>query len=292
LRAPSYADPDQRRAFASWLDGRRAEKGVSKTALAEAVGSEGTSRISGFLNGKQMPLPDTLRQICEVLDIPWFEAFAIAGYYRQLLVLLSELVILAEKWGEEDGIAPAIDDFRFRYRGVIQVGETPILEAIQNPDVAKRFVVGPYKDSDREICSVVPKPLAVALFVGATGFARRGDIYKDGRSGYAAEVLMAAKDIVALADGLNVDKKLPPLLESADAILRNRTVPLEYRRIPSAEYIVQWCDQICQGFTHYVRLAAFEYWGEAGSSLSTVTAWIQLPQLRKAECPDLSEFAL
>jgi hypothetical protein len=292
MKPPSYADPHQRLAFADWLEGKRVQTKTPKSTLAAALGQDSTHHVNLFLTGKILPLPQTLQIMCDVMDLPWFEAFATAGYYRQILLLLCDLVSLAKAWGEQDLIDPVLGDERFLHTGVLRIGGKHAHQALQDHDFAKRYLIGEYtRGAETIVASIVPKPLAVALLVGTAGFPRRGDVYKDGRSTYAAEVLTASRDIARLAHRADDSHELPLLLKCADAVLKNTSVPFGLRRVAAAEYVVQWCDRQCVPFTHYARLAVFDYWGEAGSSVSTLTPYVQMPQIRIARCPDLNVFA-
>lgn len=295
MKAPSYADPGQKAAFATWLEAERVRTGVSRNDLSAAIGAEGTNRVGQFLNGKRLPLPGTLRALCRAMGIPWFIAFANAGYYRQLLVLLEDLVALACTWCDEDDVYPPRDEGSFRSVGVLKVAGAMAAEAVENDARARsRYVIGSYSEADigMTMRCVVPKPLAIALFVGTAGFPRRGDIYKNGRAAYAAEVLEAAEGIVALADGVDDTRKPMGLLRNADSALKSRTLPLDERRASAGEYITAWCDQQNQVYTHYARLAIYRRWGETGSSESTVSAYTVMPDIRLAECPNPETFRL
>ncbi len=226
------------------------------------------------------------------MGIPWFEAFAIAGYYREILGLLHSLIRLGSEWAVADGAEPLVGSEQFRQVGVLRIRGLASSDALLDESLARRYMVGGYVEDDRPvIAAVVPKPVAVALFVGCGGFVRRGDVYKDGRSGYAADVLSAAASIVIAANN-NADPQLPVLLESADAVLKRTTVPFGLRRVAAGEYVTEWSSQECRPFAHFVRLAVLARWGEAGSSLSRVSAYTVMPEIRLAECPDLETFHL
>jgi len=292
MRAPSYADPDQKAAFATWLEAERVRTGMSRNDLSAAIGAEGTNRIGQFLNSKRLPLPGTLRVLCSAMGIPWFIAFANAGYYRQILVLLEDLAALARTWCDEDDVYPPRDEGSFRRFGVLKIAGTLALKAIEDDArMRSRYVVGSYSEAGVVVARcVVPKPLAIAVFIGAAGFPRRGDIYKDGRSSYAAEVLEAAVEIVDQADGKDDSRKPTGLLAAADFVLRAKTRSLFERRPIAGEYVTAWCDRQCQNYTYYARLATYWRFGEAGSSKSTMLPYTFMPDIRLAECPDPEVF--
>lgn len=267
-----------------------------------------------------MPTPETLRTICDTMNISWAEAFAIAGFFGELLEALADLASLGAAWAKNDGAMNLSD---FRSLGIIRFGEQNPLETLQaDPALQPRYVVGSWQEVEMEtvISStdasgralsedemqmleslarsprhpsivIVPKPTAAALLVATAGFPRRGDIYRDGASSYAANVLASITAMIASAQAAaRYRRKLPPMLASARTVLADKSIPFELRRPVAAEYVVAWADSVCQPFTHYGRLAAFEFFGETGSSLSTMSPYIQLPQIRMATLPDLEVF--
>jgi hypothetical protein len=228
------------------------------------------------------------------MGIPWFVAFANAGYYRNILVLLDDLAALSRKWCDEDDVYPPHDEGSFRSVGVLKIVGMLATEAIKDEAYARRYVVGSSVDAaaGTTLPYIVPKPLAVALFIGVAGFPRRGDVYKDGRASYVAEVLEAAGDVVDLADGGADNRKPTGLLLDADSVLKSKTLSFDERRASASEYLTAWCDSQCQPYTYYARLATYRRWGEMGSSEATVTAYTIMPEIRIAECPDPEVFRL
>jgi len=308
----SVAEADQRAVFASWLEDRRAQSGVSKSALAwNALRHDTTQQLNKFLRGEALPMPKTLKALCKHTGTSWPAAFALAGYYAELVYALGALARLARQWRADDATYPT-DDAEFRSTGVLKVGDKIIIEALNGPRIAARYHMGCYRERPHEIdvdsaipevaakiyrqeaanpqpvCCVVPKPLAIALMIATVGFPRRGDIYKDGASVYAANLLESAQAIIDHAIA-SVRSPLPALLQTAVTILKTKDLDLDTRRIMAAEVMLKWADLLCGRYTHYARLGGFEYWGEAGSSLSTVTPFVQMPQIRIAELPSIEE---
>ena len=141
---------------------------------------------------------------------------------------------------------------------------------------------------------IVPKPIGVAILLAALAFPRRGDVYKDGARQYRENLGRAAHDLAIVAKARRSEnraagrpKKLHQLLQQASNVLDDPRLSFDLKRPMAGEYIVAWADSICQLYTHYARLAAFEFWGEAGSEISNVTPFVQLPQFRKAELPEI-----
>jgi hypothetical protein len=161
---------------------------------------------------------------------------------------------------------------------------------------------------------VVPKPIGIAILLATLAFPLRGDGYKEGAPEYRYDLGKAADGLVREATGLRTQlravgrpKGLHPLLQRACDALDDRRIHFNYRRPVAAEYIVMWADAICDKFTHYARLAAFDFWGEAGghswariavtqyNALGAATvvamprpsAFAMLPQARLADLPEI-----
>jgi transcriptional regulator with XRE-family HTH domain len=312
--------PDQRHFFTKWLNEVVAASEVSKTKIAAALGHDTTQQLNKILRGEIMPMPETLRKICDRIGVPWTMGYANAGYYGEILEILALLSLLAKRWLEEDGATPHPPRFR---QGVLQIGEQPIWEALKEPRFARRYTAGswieqpphPPPESDlekfepehremfkrfceeearepRTVWCFVPKPLGLAILIAVAGFTRRGDIYKSGADRYAADIFAASTKLIELAEQQVRSYKLPPLLQRAEDALKDRELPFELRRVIAAEYTVKWADQECEFYTHIARLAALEYFGVAGSSMDNLTPEMDLPHLRPANLPEISDFLI
>lgn len=331
-RGLSYADPSQKVAFAQWLARKIDESGMTRTELAKLLWPRSaehatTAQIKNYLEPKPnpkgrlpmvvLPAPPTLREMCAILQLSWTEAFMLAGYYGELLLAFHDLERLAMQWRREDG-ATENDDEAFAQFGTVLIRSVPVQEAMQDRNVSERYIeisfdeeceTEPFPPTDdvppevvaeiealaREsshISVIVPKPLAVAILIAVAGFPRRGDIYKQGVTTYAAHLLHHATDLVNLAQKQGYIRRLPALLQRANAVLKDRSLPLDSKRIIAAEYLVAWADRQCSMFTHCARLAAHENFGIAGSSIDNLSAEIELPQLRKASLPNPKQFHL
>jgi hypothetical protein len=306
-RSPTYAQQYQLVAFREWLSAELAKRTVSKSRLAAALQYDSIQHVNKILRGTP-PMPATLYKLCVAAEIPWLAAFAMAGYYGEILSALARLERLSNAWRREDGVDPSLDDeAQFRSIGAIRIGGQI---ALSDEAHRKRYHVGLWREDHldvdtselpeesrrtiearlkRPVVVVVPKPLAAAILISVTGFPRRGDIWKEGASNYAAHLLEKITPLIDFTPG-GSRRSLPPLLKAADDALRNRVVPLDARRVIASEYIVAWADSLCQPYTHFARLASFEYFGVAGSSWPRPSVEIQLPQLRRASLPAISEF--
>jgi transcriptional regulator with XRE-family HTH domain len=317
----------------------------------------GTSRLNRWFKGESLPKPETLRKICQALQISYLEAIDRYGYYHELLRIFHDLVCLGEWWLEEDDArggtlnpdgSKASRLASLRDLGVLYWHGAPIAwnqmvphpnksepgNTFEDPEFRSRYITGWYNEIPQDgheqrypmipwqgpdglvyvpdiskiptkplpaigaaSPTVLPKPIALVIVLATIVFPRRGDIYKNEVRGYVQELYSHVDALIDQAEAQRSTFKSPgrpkllhPLLESAIAALNERVQTFAMRRTVAAEYIISWADNICRPFTHYSRLAAFEYWGEVGSHLSNVTAFAQLPQLRRAELLDAGMF--
>jgi len=313
-------EPEQKR-FAEWLETELKSRNLSRSQVAEALGRSGTHDIKEYLEGGPIA-PKTLQKICTYAKIPWPTAFANAGLYEELLSILGDLSWLGERWCEEDNIYPWGDEQKrneFRGFGVLKFEGEFRNQTADNQRFRNRYHVGAfqednpkiedvseelrqfysafYADPVRTITYCVPKPMAIALFIAASGFPRRGDLFKDGGAAFGAHLLDASAALIDLSrnerqrmNGRRKPQDLPDLLRRACKIFEDKSTHFGLQRVIAAEYVNAWADTICMGYMHYARLAVFAQWGEAGSSVSTATAFGILPQLRRAALPKVEEF--
>lgn len=330
----SYADLQQRVAFVQWLALAVQRSGLTRKEIArrlwpESADSATTHPIKLYtevrlVDGKpqvNLPAPETLRTLCKLLGLSWTEAFALAGYYRELLQALADLADLGYQWIAADTGSNELP-LGFHFGGLDSIGSLTIDEALALPRFGQRYVTGYWEEApfgyytppeppqgnvstqseffnawlrenaDKVQCvrAIIPKPLAIAILIAVTGFPRRGDLYKDGSSSYAAELLNNAGWIIDEAQERSRLRGLPPLLQSADNALRDRSLRLDSKRIIAAEYTVAWADRQCSVYTHVSRLAAMARFGVAGSSVSTQNGEELLPEIRSAFLPEADAF--
>lgn len=324
----SYADLQQRVAFVRWLAGHVAQSGLKHKQIAKALWPNSadeatTHQIKMYTEVRwtkagpkvTLPAPSTLRKLCQLLDIPWTEAFSNAGYYRELLQAIADLADLGYKWYADDRANGLLIE-SVRTEQVSQIDGDPIGAAFKRPEFAERYIIGFWDEDPHEppeitfneqadaheieymkewarkvaaqpprIRTIVPKPLAIAILIATVGFPRRGDLYKDGSPAYAAEVLKQSTWLVDLAQKQSKLQRLPPLLQRADDALKDRLLSLELKRVIAAEYTVAWASTQSVLYTHTVRLGAMRRFGVAGSTESDPQLEEQLPDIRRAELP-------
>jgi hypothetical protein len=266
-----------------------------------------------------LPSSNTLRAISEVLELPWPSTFTFAGYYHEILEALAALAELGKRWLQEDGVViDRASELNFRSVGVRHFGEHSVWHALKNTRYRNRYIIGTIEqhflrsnesqsvEASREQVAkkmgrtlqphdkridrfsyVVPKPMAVAILAVASGFPRRGDVRKSGVDVYAVHLLEAAMPLLVYAQRV-ATVKLSGRIRRADDELRNVQGPIG--SVVAAEHLTLWADDICQGYTHYARLASMEYFGIAGSSIDNMTPEYRLPQIRRARLPDVHQF--
>jgi hypothetical protein len=265
-----------------------------------------------------VPSRDVLRRICDILKISWLSAFASAGYYRDVLAALAALVDLGYRWLDTDGAFVREGARRsFRSAGVTELGGKIVWDAMREqrfldryiegawaarppkskpiladtkvlPEIIRRYLAAEARTAPRCAC-VVPKPMAAAILVAASGFPRRGDVWKAGVDMYAVHLLEAATPLVNYALR---GKKIPLTgnIERADRALSDIRAPLDSRRVAAAEHMIAWADGISQCYTHYARLASMAYFGVSGCSEDKLSAEFYLPKLRPAQLPNVNLF--
>lgn len=308
-------EPGQYDALLSWLGERIACSGVSKKSLARALSQDSTQQINKYLSGRVVPSPKTLKKLCNEIGAPWPTAFVLAGYYGEILESLADLAYLSKIWKAQDAVWPE-DEPQFRSTGVLRIKQKALQEAFEDVAIRRRYVVGEFEDKPTELVNegmpeelfeglkqfkeahrkhyvVVPKPLGVAIFVAVSGFPRRGDVYKDDRSPYAAQVLEQATSLIDEARKHRPRRQyLPNYLQQTRDTLNDNNLPFGEKRAIGGELMNAWADSLCGRYTYYARLATFAKWGEIGSRVSTVTPWRKTPERKIAECPEPTEFAL
>ncbi|MFY9719146.1 MAG: hypothetical protein WAK16_05815, partial [Candidatus Cybelea sp.] len=162
---------------------------------------------------------------------------------------------------------------------------------------------------------VLPKAIGIAILIATLAFPRRGDAYKERAMEYRFDLGKAADGLVREAKRLRTEfravgrpRNLHPLLQRTCEALDDGRIRFNLRRAVAAEYVVMWADAICDRFTHYARLAAFDFWGEAGGHSWTLAAvpqynargiartvamprpspFTMLPQTRLADLPEIN----
>jgi hypothetical protein len=155
---------------------------------------------------------------------------------------------------------------------------------------------------DRYVYACAPKPIGVAILISTLAFPLRGDSYKDDVEAYRLELAKAAGTVAALAWELRSSqrsrgrrKSLHPMLQRVIQSLDDPSIPFNFRRSMAAEYALIWADSLCKQFTHYARLASFEFWGQAGGRSWTtedIREYVDTGQFRNVRAARPSVFAM
>jgi transcriptional regulator with XRE-family HTH domain len=102
LRLPSSLLNDgERRAFARWLQSVIEDSGKAKTEFARAVGDESTERLNRYLKGGRLPTKEALRKIARAGGVPYVFACLHAGYFEELLPVITALALMAGKTSDQ-----------------------------------------------------------------------------------------------------------------------------------------------------------------------------------------------
>jgi len=267
-----------------WLGARWLEE---DEARGESLGSPGAeiSRVdslrgTGVLYWKDepitwgQPIPWSDKPGLDPRNVPEFMNRYFIGSYLQL---------------EHRAVRVKLAPIEFVPGGTFSTSAPLTLDRV-DPSLERETVVVP----EHTWVTVVPKAIGLAILLGVLAFPRRGDVYKEGARQYRESLGREAHNLVSVAKTRRAEVKAPgrprklhTYLQRACDILDDSRLAFDYTRPMAGEYLLAWADSICRPFTHYARLAAFEFWGEAGSEVSGVTSFTQMPQLRKAELPEI-----
>jgi len=275
-----------------WLGAQWLEEDDARGGTLSRLGEE-TSRLDSLRNtgvlywkgepitwGRQMPWSD--KPGLDPSNIPEFTSRYIVGAWREL----EHRNVRVEP--------PRIDAVP---GGTFSLTVPRELDRV-DPSLKQESLVVP----EHTVLVVLPKPIGIALLLATLAFPLRGDGYKEGAPEYRYNLGRAADDLLKEARTLRTElrgigrpKNLHPLLRRTCDALDDSRIPFNYRRPIAAEYVVMWADAICDRFTHYARLALFDFWGEAGGHSWTIVAVPQYNALgagRMVAMPRPSTFAM
>jgi hypothetical protein len=287
-----------------WLGAQWLEEDEARGGTVDASGGQisrlGSLRDTAVLHwrnepitwGRQMPWSD--KPGLDPLNIPEFTNRYIVGAWREL---------------EHRNVRIEFPPIEAVPGGTFSLTVPQRLELVDTSLRRESLIV-----PEHTVFIVVPKPIGIALLLATLAFPLRGDGYKEGAPEYRYDLGKAADDIVRQARVLRREsravgrpKSLHPLLQRTCEALDDRSIPFNYRRAVAAEYVLAWSDTTCRRFTHFARLAAFDFWGEAGGHSWTTAVVPQynaygtarqireprpsifsmLPQTRLADLPEI-----
>lgn len=295
---PSWLSPHEFRNAGAWLETRRQARGLGKRKVLTRLEYEGgTNRLNAVLDGKQRPTPAMLRRLCDAIEVPYLEAVIEFGYYREFVRILADLVRLSETWLEEydaRGTRNVLNKKAWsrlnsiEQTGILRFGEKLWRDCHNEPWFGERFFVASY-DEHR---AVMPKPIAVAIYLVTLAFPRRGDIWRAEAREYRQSLLGVANEWLALIGAVKPQPGRPknqdPLLCAIEGALSNEGLQFENRILIAAEYAVTWADRLCNPGTHAARLGAFAFWGAGGAAEDNPDPFAIMPQFRRSVLPPLA----
>jgi|HubBroStandDraft_2_1064218.scaffolds.fasta_scaffold06551_6 hypothetical protein len=342
-REPTFLRPDEWPTAGAFLEQAFIDSGLSKRSLLATIRYEGgTNRLNSWFRGDPLATPETLAKICPPLKLSYLETIDRFGYYRELLRIFDDLVQLGDRWRDDDQafgqlLRPGPDPKTLRDSGVVywhghvitwgyeRAGIEPF-DPRDDPTFEKRYTIGEWREgmprmsrnipsivrdavrATRSTAVVVAKPTAVAILLAVLAFSRRGDSQRTGADEYRIDLARAADALVKASRVSRAGRPryLHSLLQRAMDTLDDSSIPFNSRRPIAAEYIIAWAESICEPYTRFARLAAFDFWGEAGARTPTSSAqvdaipgettsvtitpptiYMQMPQLFEATLPEI-----
>lgn len=303
---------EERRDAGAFLQALVEGSGRSKRSVLAAMGYEGgTNRLNSYFRGERLPAPETLRAICVAIGASYVEVVDRFGYYREIIGILADLVWFGARWLQEaESRGKPMDAKRYAFgswlqpeRQVVCVKLAPIefspgetssasvpssLDCV-DPSLSRETVIAP----EHTTTTKVPKPIGLAIMLAVLAFPRRGDVYKKGARQYRERLAREAHHLVDAAECGRAETKaagrprnLPSYLQRACHVLDDPHLAFDSKRPVAGEYVQAWADSLCKPFTDYARLAAFEFFGVAGSEHSGEAASVvRMSPRPKVELP-------
>lgn len=188
--------------------------------------------------------------------------------------------------------APGREVERVEYPWIEQEGSNGVLVPDLSQAPTKREKV---PEPQRSEPTMLPKPIALALTLIVLIFPRRGDVYKEDALEYAQALYPATETLIAEAEARRAQwktagrpKRVHASLQRVGYVLGDPEMPFDARRFIAAEHGAVWAQALCRPFTDTVRLAALRRPAEAGAPLSSLPAFIGLPQSYRAVLPPIA----
>jgi hypothetical protein len=181
---------------------------------------------------------------------------------------------------------------RIEYPWIEQDGSNGILipDTSQAPTKREKVLEG-----RRSNPTMLPKPIALAITLIVLIFPRRGDVYDEEALTYAQALYPATDTVIREAEARRAQwkapgrpKRLDSSLQRVGDVLGDAEMGFDARRFIAAEHAAIFAQALCRPFTDIVRLAALRRPAEAGAPLSSLPAFIGLPQIYRAELPPIA----
>jgi hypothetical protein len=285
---------------AQWLEEDNARGGTVDPS-GEQITRLGSLRDTAVLYWKDEPI--TWGRTLPWSDKPGIDPLSNAGFTRRY-------IIGAWRELEHQNVQVELPPIEVVPGGSFSLTVPRELERVESSLKQKGLIV-----PDHTEFMAMPKPIGIAIILATLAFPLRGDCYKEGVPEYRYGLAKAADDMARQARlrrresrAAGRPKSLHPLLQRTCDALDDRSIPFNYRRPVAAEYVLIWSDTICRRFTHFARLAAFDFWGEAGGHAWTTaivpqynafgkatpvriprpSTFTMMPQARVADLPEIS----
>ena len=251
----------ERALFALWLEAKRVEAGVSKSALANALGessSASTQRVNryfrpaGGARRAVFPTAATLKKIADALDLAWITTAFRAGYYGVALDAVRKLSELADVWARHDGVK--IDD------GII------VALGARRKCSNLPLHYEPFSSKTHGV-AYVAAPTALALRITAAWFILRGQRFSKAADDFAMSLTgrysAPAKLIAtALSDDrvTNLEpRRWPRPVRLARQILVDADLASHTRRFAAAELVHAWAQDLSPELYNQIKRSFYGY---------------------------------
>jgi hypothetical protein len=258
VREPTYLTSEELRQAGAELESAVRKSGLADIEIVGLMGLDrGPDRLRSYYTGERLLKPKTLRSLSRATNgsVSYVEFVDRYGFYREIIGMLDDLMLLGDCWYEEDwGVEAHIAaDYE---RGFSK-----------DPQLRDRYFLPLWYDAQQ----VLTKASAVAIILTVLIFPRRGDEFKEVTPPYREALSRAAEGLIEKARRKREEsrtvgrpKSLHPLLKRTITAFDDHTIAPYARRCVAAEYAIAWAGEIWTPFTTYARQAAFKSFGRLG----------------------------
>ena len=226
-RTRSVLSGSRRIGFGAWLDVLRQQRGLSKKALAEALGRPGgaTNRqINKYLSGEIAASESTLIALARALELPERYMLLAGGYFEPLIRDIEDLLALAQWYCILDGLS---------FHDCIEGRPVAVSQQSLEPSS-----IAPYMQIQISRKYTVPAPAIAAVHIALLAFPLRGERYNDD----------TLPGIFVSYDPRGFRRrpgKMPSELSKAINGLSDQSLSGNSRRAVAAEYVRAWITREC-----------------------------------------------
>lgn len=237
-RTSSLGGSGAAEAFWTLLDEALRTREMAKRAALRAIG-RGPSVSTEHLNRYRRVLPTVkvVRKLARALGIAERRALLVAGYLRELLPEVADLVAAGKRQCAEDGLNPETCMMPVRRRRSFMVQNDRYMFATVPSGEGPEFYV--------------PWTTVSGVYIAIAGFPRRGEVHK-------VETLLSIaagpnEGCVRGKPGRNARE-----LTIATQVLGCSELPVEDRRACAAELVRSWVHRECGEFARAVESVTYE----------------------------------